>query len=516
MRGFKLGKSFLEKLSQTTVQLASELNRPVYAIPVDIFRILAGLVSFLYFLRTFFEAHYFSNPQGLIDHDLIQDIFGFTRLGLFQKGMTEVSFQIIFLIACAASLALMLGYRTKLIAGLLFLLAVSTYRWNFLVIYVEDALVHLALLWTFLLPIGNTLILKDWIRDGKKAVAKWKQTLVPGAAVRCFLGNLALAYVTAGLWKWTSPMWRDGTALYAALKVPVGRFASFWSLEHLPLLKAGNYFSLLIEPLLALIIFLPTNSRLKWALLAGMIAFHVGIIVGMDIPFANLAMLAGAVLIFRDEIMLAINKQSGKLEGLRARPAFDWRAKISVLLVCLLSLQVIADTQLPLWRTPLHLAGTPAQAKVAGVAKEQVNMLQIPLWAMGVAQQYRLFDWIDITNYYPDYTVTETNADGPNRPIDQYDLFPRPIRSTLIQMYLLGVNWAKIPESRTSELKTSIYYRIAALYCRDHNPQGKIDVYVSIRQITGQESDATPLVALQIMDFKCANQEPIFEFMYLD
>ena len=44
------------------------------------------------------------------------------------------------------------GYRVRLCASVLFVIAVSTYRWNFLVIYVDDAFMHLLLFWFMLLP----------------------------------------------------------------------------------------------------------------------------------------------------------------------------------------------------------------------------------------------------------------------------------------------------------------------------------------------------------------------------
>ncbi len=53
--------------------LISVLMGPTYALPIDIFRILVGLLSFIFFLRTYLETYDFSNPDGLIDHVLSQD-----------------------------------------------------------------------------------------------------------------------------------------------------------------------------------------------------------------------------------------------------------------------------------------------------------------------------------------------------------------------------------------------------------------------------------------------------------
>jgi len=245
------------------VHLRQLLARPTDALPLDIFRVLVGLLAFIYFLQTFLEVRDFSSPGGLIDHELSQKIFWFTRIGLFQPGLSLRFFQTTFLIACLCSWALILGYRVKVFAAILYVIAVSTYRWNFLVMYVDDSVMHLALFWLLLLPVGRTLVLSEWRADRKGAWQRWKRETVPGAAVRCLLWNLALIYLVAGLWKWTSPMWREGTALYAIFKLPISLSPDFWGPQHLPVLKLLNYCALIFEPLFPLIFILPRGHRAK-------------------------------------------------------------------------------------------------------------------------------------------------------------------------------------------------------------------------------------------------------------
>ena len=44
-----------------------------YALPLDLFRVLVGLLSFAYFLKILRDAPLFSDPNGLIDHALVQE-----------------------------------------------------------------------------------------------------------------------------------------------------------------------------------------------------------------------------------------------------------------------------------------------------------------------------------------------------------------------------------------------------------------------------------------------------------
>jgi hypothetical protein len=109
--------------------------------------------------------------------------------------------------------------------------AVSTLLWNILVVYVDDAIVHLIFLWLILLPVGMTLNLQDWLGNRTATLDSWYAVTVPGASVRFFLANMALVYIVAAAYKFTSPMWRNGTVLHAILKLDIARAPEFWPLH---------------------------------------------------------------------------------------------------------------------------------------------------------------------------------------------------------------------------------------------------------------------------------------------
>ena len=210
------------------------------ALPLDLFRILAGLLCVAYFGTLIVQAEDFSNPDGLLDHVLLQQIFWFTRLSLFHPGLTLSALYGILGLACVGAWGIVLGYRVRLCAAVLFVIAVSTYRWNFLVIYVDDAFMHLLLFWLMLLPVGHTLL--PWeLRHGWHAcLTRWRRVTVPGTTQWCFLANVCLIYLVAGLWKLASPLWQQGFALYATLRLPIAYAPDFWDPQHLPLLQVSE------------------------------------------------------------------------------------------------------------------------------------------------------------------------------------------------------------------------------------------------------------------------------------
>ncbi len=492
----------------------SRLCAPVHALPIDLFRILAGLLSCAYFASAFIEANDISGPHGLVDHRLSLELFPYTKWSLLQGEMPTVLLKAVFLGAVAVSAALAAGYRPALSAAVLYVVAVSTYRLNFLVLYVDDAIFHWTLLWLILLPTGRTLTWRAWRREGKTAMDRWRSRTVPGLPLRCFLVNLALVYAASGLWKLTSPMWLEGTALYVILKLPIAWFPDLWDAAALPWLKAASYGALAAEPFFVLLLFLRPGHPVKWLAIALLIVFHAGIITTLKIPFANFACLAGAVLWCRHEIMAVIGRR--ECSSRRDRSS-RWDRRISrgssssvtvpgvaaVVITGLLGMQAVLDFAKPQWRYDDWQVAPPVSVHRAWIDSLH-RAVYGALWVGGLAQSYRLLDWVDSRNYSLDYRVRELRPNGSWNEVDPEPLFPASMRSILLQSYLHGVVWRKFPPAKEIELRAGLRQRFAARFCGDR-PEEELVVEVDVRigRITASgppiESDAYD----PVMRFTC-------------
>ena len=454
------------------------------ALPVDLLRVFIALLAGVHFLNLFHEASDFSGPDGLIDHALVQVIFPFTRLGLFQPGITLGALQTIYALAAAASLAVIAGWRTKFFVAFQFLAAVSAFRWNFLTAYVEDAIMHLMLLWLLLLPVGRTLVLAEAWHNPRLAWQRWLTMRVPGTAVAAFLCNIALIYLVAGIWKWTSPMWRDGTALFVVLKLPVAHAPDFWQTSHLPILKLLNWAALIAEPLIPIALMLRRGHPLKWLLLAALLGLHFGIVFTMKIPFANLACVGASILVFREELMGWLASGLALQRDRRAQPCGFcgfYAVGFGIVLTLAMTRYVPATTEVqPHDYNAENLSIDPRG--IGGLAALH-EKLYYALWFAGVAQEYQLFNWIDTRNHHVRYVVTEF-ADGRLRQIDPSEIFPPTNHSMLLQCYLHDLNWFAVPPAENTALKRSLALRFAQRYCRSHPPRGKVVVTASIERIT--------------------------------
>jgi hypothetical protein len=501
----------LELLANLFDSVISGLVSPVYALPLDIFRILFGVLCFLYFLRTYREARNFSNPDGLLDHTLTYSLFPYCRISVFQNGMSLAFFQTIFLLACFASGLLVIGVLVKPAAIFLFVITVSTYRWNFLVMYLDDTIMHLILFWMMLLPVGNTLVLTDWLADKMGSMELWQTVTVPGATARLFLVSITLIYLTAGLWKWTSSMWRTGIAVYVSQKIATSYWGHYLKPQHLPLLKIANYMVLVGEPIFPLVFLLPTNSPLKWMFLVGIVGFHLGIVATMKIPFANLIMASATIIAFRDEFMqLIFDKPS--LIPIQSAGRFELTDMMALFLITCLILML-------LWKAGLTIRislANPNEGKI--IAERYPNPMYAPLWAIGIGQSYHLYDGIDDANFHVQYDIVQLTDDGMTRKSLPQDLFPMAMREILLQSYLHGSFWLNIADLEPSQLKDrrqSIYTRYIQRYCQEHTVIGTIEVYATVQWVTADNLDLSQGVRKLMARFTSKDGLPVVDYCQL-
>ena len=484
------------------------LAAPIHALPLDIARILIGGVLFFYFLNALRQARDFSDPDGLIDHRLSTRLLPPTRISLFQPGMPGILFRAIYLCACVAALFVIVGYHPRPTALFLFLAAVSTLRWNVLAAYLDDALIHIFCLWLVLLPVGRTLTLQAILQDGwNAAAADWLAATVPGTTPRVFLANMALVYLVAGAYKFTSPMWRDGSAMHAALRMPIARAPGFWTLRWRTPLRLVTHAALIMEPLFAVIFVLPAGSVLRWPLLAGAVVFHLGIALTLKIPYSNAAMLGAMVIPFGPEIMqggLGVSPPQGA-----AAPGLAPTEVVAIVLVALIVVGLI-------WEA----ANTGRRLRERYSASGWDNPVRSLLWTVGIFQSYRLFDWVDERNYHLRFEVTSVASPGSadasdsatGRPLDPDAMFPRTMRHLLLQSYLVGNIWLRMSPDKLEAVRRSLLVRHARRYARTHPGAGTIDVVAIVQRITEDNLELTQGERRPLMRFTCRGGDAVMHF----
>lgn len=195
----------------------------------------------------------------------------------------SVSFQVlIFAVTALATVALLLGYRTRLMSVIVWALLFSIQTRNPLVLSAADTYIRLMLFWSIFLPLGAWWSLDQRRRQPSPAP---RSTLFMSMGTAALFFQIAFVYWFTALLK-SEPAWReDGTALYYAfaaehLTKPFGEF-----LHQFPsLLTVLTHASFGLEVVVPILLFAPVFTGPVRTLAAmSIMAFQFGIYLTLDV-----------------------------------------------------------------------------------------------------------------------------------------------------------------------------------------------------------------------------------------
>ncbi|RZQ65803.1 HTTM domain-containing protein [Amycolatopsis suaedae] len=296
-----------------------------------------------YLIREWPNRHELFGPDGPFSWELAQRATA--RSGAFSVLLWSdgaVWFEACYLFAIAASVALLLGWRTRT-AAILFLIGVlSLQNRNSLVNNGGDNILHLVAIYLTFTRCGQV-----WSLDARRgrdgaagyplwgatgagllaatvtghltagwAVAFWGAWLVQAlwwasrrrqreravldaianlthnAALLVIMAQICLLYLTAGLLKTQGTRWADGTAVYFSLRIDdfaVLPAVSELLSAHAVVVLVLTYATMAVQLAFP---FSLVNRRVKNVLLVCLIAEHLGIALLLGLPFFSLAVIA--------------------------------------------------------------------------------------------------------------------------------------------------------------------------------------------------------------------------------
>ena len=218
------------------------------------------------------KAHYAN--LGVVPLPLLQQqIWNPYQFSLHaSSGLWQVQ-AVLFLVAAAAAITLLLGYHTRLVTAISWVLLVSVQNRNPLILQGGDDLLRMLLFWGFFLPWGRVY---SWDARRKPLPETFRYH---SAATVAYVVQLALVYWCTALLK-SSPEWRqEGTALYYALSLdqvllPGGRLLY----PYPGLMRVLTWITIGIELLLPFVLFIPWRVWWWRLLFVGVLwGFHLGI-----------------------------------------------------------------------------------------------------------------------------------------------------------------------------------------------------------------------------------------------
>lgn len=197
-----------------------------------------------------------------------------------------------FLLEAIIAVLLLVGFRTRLMTVLSWVLLVSLQNRNPIILNGGDNLLALLLFWGMFLPLGARWSLDSLHRDHRGDSRPYLSM-----ATIALLTQICLVYLFAVLHK-SGEVWWNGQALFFALHVDLfARRLGIWLRELQWPLPVLTWASLYWEMLGTVLLFIPwKNSFFRTVAVFGFIALHLGIAVTMEVglfsPISIVAWLA--------------------------------------------------------------------------------------------------------------------------------------------------------------------------------------------------------------------------------
>lgn len=218
------------------------------------------------------EAHY-TNLGVLPLHVLFERAWNPYEFSLHTSSGLWLVQAALFGLAAAAALGLLLGWRTRLLTAVSWVLLVSVQNRNPMIVQGGDDLLRMLLFWAIFLPWGRV-----WSLDARQRPRPAQYGYLSAATV-AYVVQIALVYVCTALLK-SGPEWHsEGTAIYYALSLdqllmPGGRLLY----PHFELMRLLTHLTFYMELLLPVLLFIPVATPLWRTLFVLAIwGFHLGI-----------------------------------------------------------------------------------------------------------------------------------------------------------------------------------------------------------------------------------------------
>ena len=206
----------------------------------------------------------------------------------------------LFLVAGILAVALLLGYRTRLVTFLSWFLMISVHARNPVVLQSGDILFRLLLFWSLFLPLGARYSLDSALNNSSQ---KLPDRILSVGTTALLLQICCVYWFTAAL-KVHPVWWQEGSAVYYALSLdqfttPLGRF--LLGFPHL--LTFLTHATLWIEMFAPTLAFVPIfTSFIRLAVVIVFVLLHLGFAVCMELGLFSYISMVGWLVFIPSEL----------------------------------------------------------------------------------------------------------------------------------------------------------------------------------------------------------------------
>lgn len=264
---------------------------------------------------------------------------GFEGLSGIFSGESPVLFTLKYVVLALLTVALIVGWRTRITTALLIIGMTALVERNGLVGDQGDNIARIGLFFMLFMSTAEHWSL-DARRRGRRAaqaarrsvlssflqglpvLPRWFVNPLHNAALLALALQLFILYTASAMFKVQGELWQNGTALYYPLSL--NEYAVFPALNALlthnaVLVTAATYFAVFVQLFFAVGLLHPLTRRVA---LVGVVLMHVGIAVLMGLPWFSLSMIAFDAIFVSSVTWRRVEMHLGlRFERLRRRAA---------------------------------------------------------------------------------------------------------------------------------------------------------------------------------------------------
>lgn len=287
MSGARFEKS-LKNLNGLWYRLWFQPQSPV---PICMFRILLAAIIFLSSLTWAPDLFTWFGYDGIVSVETMRQYEEFNRLSLLDWLPPDNRIVLaLYIVLLLAALSLMVGFKSRLSALILFICLASFHHRNLLIFHSGDTLMRVCLLLILFGPIDKMYSLDSYRKEPALA-SPWVQNLLRF--------QIAIVYAHSFFAKMEGSTWWDGTAIYYALHMEdFYRFPVPYLFDNIITIKLATWSTLAIELSLWTLVWI---RSLRYYVLAAGVILHLGIDWSMNLPFFEDLMIASYVLFLKPE-----------------------------------------------------------------------------------------------------------------------------------------------------------------------------------------------------------------------
>lgn len=310
--------------------------------PLSLFRIGFALVLLKEALFHLPLAEVFYSDIGVVPRSTVWEIIGhrFSLMDILPYSWMAILF---FLGWACVAVCLLIGFRTRLMSVLNFVIVLSVYERNPFVVNGADDILRLLSFWIIFIPLDHFYSVDAVLARNDPDGAQQTCNSTYAFPVRLIQVQIALIYLGAGIFKLLGEQWRNGTALSYVLQLdswllPTGKWLGANSPDWL--LHLMTYQVIIIEIAFPILVFAPLRQPVLRLLGLSLVALmHLGIALTTPLLDFLLVLSVSYILFFSQSIHA---KQSDFVVSFDAETSQDRRKRtyklaISILLAVLMA-----------------------------------------------------------------------------------------------------------------------------------------------------------------------------------